>query len=71
MHSQTNYNSVTIGEQVWMTENFNGDKFRNGDPIPHAKTDEEWLKTGQNGEPAWCYFNNDPANGEKYGKLCN
>lgn len=62
---------VTIGTQVWMSENLNVDKFRNGDPIPEAKTDEEWVKAGKNQQPAWCYYNNDPANGEKYGKLYN
>ncbi|WP_163377809.1 fibrobacter succinogenes major paralogous domain-containing protein [Cyclobacterium sp. SYSU L10401] len=62
---------VTIGTQVWMSENLNVEKFRNGDTIPHAKTDEEWKKAGDNGEPAWCYYDNDPSNGEKYGKLYN
>jgi len=63
--------TVTIGNQVWMTKNLNVDKFRNGDPILVVKTDEEWLKAGENKQPAWCYYNNDPANGEKYGKLYN
>ena len=62
---------VTIGKQVWMSENLNVDKFRNGDPIPQAKTNEEWNKAGENNQPAWCYYDNDPANGEKYGKLYN
>jgi len=66
-YSQT----VTIGNQVWMTNNLNADKFRNGDPIPEAKTNEEWKKAGDNKQPAWCYYNNDPANGTKYGKLYN
>ncbi|MBC8490609.1 MAG: fibrobacter succinogenes major paralogous domain-containing protein, partial [Bacteroidetes bacterium] len=65
------YKTVKIGSQVWMAENLNVDKFRNGDAIPHAKTNEEWEKAGKNGEPAWCYYDNDPANGEKYGKLYN
>ncbi|TKS56283.1 hypothetical protein FCN74_07335 [Mesohalobacter halotolerans] len=60
-----------IGKQVWMTENLNVDKFRNGDPIPHAKTIDEWKVAGSNKEPAWCYYDNDPANSEKYGKLYN
>jgi len=62
---------VTIGKQVWMKENLNVDKFRNGDPIPEAKTDEEWEKAGENGQPAWCYYNNNPDNGDRYGKLYN
>ena len=62
---------VTIGNQVWMVENLNVDKFRNGDPIPHAETNEEWRKAGENGQPAWCYYDNNPANGAKYGKLYN
>ncbi len=62
---------VTIGTQVWMTENLNVDTFRNGDPIPEVKTDEEWKKAGENGEPAWCYYNNNPDNGDRYGKLYN
>ena len=70
-HAQTNIPSVTIGKQVWMTENLNVDKFRNGDPIPEAKTDEEWEAADKNKQPAWCYYNNDPANGAKYGKLYN
>ena len=64
-------NEVTIGDQVWMSENLNVDKFRNGDPIPEAKSVEEWKKAGDNEQPAWCYLDNDPANGEKYGKLYN
>ena len=36
------FKSVKIGTQVWATENLNVDRFRNGDPIPQAKTDEEW-----------------------------
>jgi uncharacterized protein (TIGR02145 family) len=67
--SQVTPNEVTIGKQVWMSENLNVDKFRNGNPIPQAKTDEEWLKAGKNGKPAWCYYNNDPENGMKYGRL--
>jgi uncharacterized protein (TIGR02145 family) len=65
------FKTVTIGDQVWMAENLNVDKFRNGDPIPHAQTVEEWQRAGENGQPAWCYYDNDPANGKIYGKLYN
>jgi uncharacterized protein (TIGR02145 family) len=62
---------VHIGAQVWMTENLNVDTFRNGEPIPHAQTAEEWMQAGLNKQPAWCYYDNNPANGEKFGKLYN
>jgi uncharacterized protein (TIGR02145 family) len=63
--------TATIGTQVWMTKNLDVSTFRNGDKIPEAKTQEEWEKAGENQQPAWCYYNNDPANGVKYGKLYN
>jgi uncharacterized protein (TIGR02145 family) len=70
--SQTGgYKPVKIGTQTWMTENLNVSTFRNGDPILEAKTDAEWKKASENRQPAWCYYNNNPTNGEKYGKLYN
>jgi len=65
------YKSVKIGAQTWMSENLNVSTFRNGDPIPEAKTKEEWEKAGVDGKPAWCLYDNDPKNGAKYGKLYN
>lgn len=62
---------ISIGNQVWMLDNLNVDKFRNGDSIPQAKTDEEWENAGINGQPAWCYYDNNPDNGKRYGKLYN
>ena len=62
---------VRIGTQVWMKKNLNVDKFRNGDLIPHAKSNEEWQAAGRNQMPAWCYYENDPSNGTRYGKLYN
>ena len=63
--------TVTIGNQTWTTKNLNVATFRNGDPIPQAKTDEEWKAAGENKQPAWCYYDNKVANGTKYGKLYN
>ena len=62
---------VTIGEQTWMAENLNVDKFNNGDLISEAKTKEEWEKFGKEGKPAFCYYDFDSANGKIYGKLYN
>jgi uncharacterized protein (TIGR02145 family) len=63
--------SVKIGSQVWSTENLNVDRFRNGDPIPQAKTDEEWINASKNKKAAWCYYENDSVNYKGYGKLYN
>lgn len=65
------YDTVRIGTQTWMADNLNVSRFRNGDTIPEAKTEEEWEDAGDNGRPVWCYYDNDSANGSKYGKLYN
>jgi len=68
---QTDIPTVTIGTQVWMTKNLNVSTFRNGDPIPEAKTNEQWKAYGKNGNPTWCYYDNKVKNGDIYGKLYN
>jgi uncharacterized protein (TIGR02145 family) len=65
------FKSVTIGNQVWSVENLNTAQFSNGDKISEAKTYVEWQTMGEQGKAAWCYYNNDPANSKKYGKLYN
>lgn len=62
---------VTIGKQNWSKANLNVSTFRNGDSIPEARTNQEWVAAGAAGKPAWSYYNNDPSNGPKYGKLYN
>jgi uncharacterized protein (TIGR02145 family) len=66
-----NGRSVKIGGQVWMAENLDVTTFRNGDPIPEAKTDAEWEEAGKKGEPAWCLVGNDVSLGVDFGKLYN
>ena len=63
--------TITIGTQVWSSKNLDVSTFRNGDPIPEAKTKYDWEQAGINKKPAWCYYDNDPSNGSKYGKLYN
>jgi len=63
--------TVTIGTQFWMTKNLDVSAFRNGDPIPQAKSNKEWQEAGENKQPVWCYYYNDPGNGAKYGRLFN
>jgi uncharacterized protein (TIGR02145 family) len=69
--STTQYESVNIGSQEWMVKNLDVDRFRNGDLVPHVVTDEEWRVAGENGQPAWCFYDNYPENGKIYGKLYN
>jgi uncharacterized protein (TIGR02145 family) len=65
------YRTVNIGSQTWMAENLNVSVFRNGDPIPEAKTDEEWKKAGENNKPVYCSYYTNPIDAKKYGKLYN
>src|ERR1043165_9975757 len=53
--TEASVRSVTIGSQTWAADNLNTSRFRNGDPIPEAKTKEEWLAAHKEGRPAWCY----------------
>jgi uncharacterized protein (TIGR02145 family) len=66
-----NGNAVEIGRQIWMTKNLDVKTFRNGDLILEARSAEEWIEAGRSKTPAWCYFDNDKKNGEKYGLLYN
>ena len=68
---QINIDSIKIEDQIWVTKNLNVASFRNGDSIPEAKSAEEWKKAGDLKRPAWCYYDNNPTNGNKYGKLYN
>lgn len=65
------FKTIQIGDMLWMAENLNVSSFRNGDPIPKAETKEEWLQAARDQKPAWCYYDNDPEKGSKYGKLYN
>ena len=63
-----NETTVSVCNQVWMTKNLDVTTYRNGDAIPQVTDPTAWanLTTG-----AWCYYNNDAANGSIYGKLYN
>jgi uncharacterized protein (TIGR02145 family) len=60
--------TAVIGTQQWMSKNLEVVTYRNGDIIPQVTDRADWgnLRTG-----AWCYYDNDPANGAIYGKLYN
>ena len=62
------YASVTNCGLTFTKQNLNVTKYSDGTPIPQVTDPTQWanLTTG-----AWCYYNNDQANGAIYGKLYN
>ncbi len=62
------YQTVTIGTQVWMAENLKVTRYRNGDPVPRITDAEAWngLSSG-----ARCEYDNDSAHVAVYGRIYN
>ncbi len=62
------YETVQIGEQIWMAENLKVTHYRNGDEIPTGHSHSEWagLSAG-----AYAVYDDDPAYAETYGNLYN
>lgn len=50
------YPLVSIGNQQWMSKNLNVTRFRNGDTIMVAKTEEDWKMAGEQKKPACCNY---------------
>jgi uncharacterized protein (TIGR02145 family) len=65
------FDSIVLGDQIWMTRNLDVVHFRNGDLITEVKDNREWVQADKDGMPAWCYYNNDHSIGPFYGKLYN
>ncbi len=63
------YKTVTIGTQIWMTENLKTTKFNDGTPISLLPQDNDWSR---NDEPAYCWYNNSMETyKDSYGALYN
>ncbi len=62
------YHSVTIGSQVWMTENLKVTHFNDGTPIILASDKDFWHSLSG---PGYCWYNNDHSNKKPYGALYN
>jgi uncharacterized protein (TIGR02145 family) len=62
------YNTVKIGNQVWMAENLKSTHFNDGSAIPLVTDGTAWssLTTA-----AYCWYNNDKTTYGTYGVLCN
>ncbi len=62
------YKTVTIGTQVWMTENLRATKFSNGDDIPNLIESNQWSSAFQ---PAYCKYENSDSLAGIFGNLYN
>lgn len=62
------YHWIKIGTQTWMVENLKTTKFRTGESISNIANATAWRNATF---AAWCDYNNETANGIKYGKLYN
>ncbi|HLP50066.1 MAG TPA: fibrobacter succinogenes major paralogous domain-containing protein [Chitinophagales bacterium] len=62
------YQTVKIGDQVWLKENLKVTHYNDGSAIPYIADATDWQNaTGA----AYCNFNNDSATAVTYGKLYN
>jgi len=62
------YNTVSIGDQVWLSENLKVTKFNNQEPIPLVLDDAQWPIQNQS---AYCYYQASMDNVNIYGNLYN
>ena len=62
------YQTVPIGNQVWLVENFKSTKYNNGTSIPLVTGNAEWINLST---PGYCCYDNDIAHSETYGALYN
>lgn len=63
-----NYPVVQIGTQIWMAENLKTTKYNDGSPIPNVTDGATWASLTKD---AYCWYNNDISNKDKYGALYN
>jgi len=61
------YQTLTIGNQIWMKENLKATHFLNGDPIPYNPDYISWPLP----EEAYFNYNEEETNGDIYGRLYN
>jgi hypothetical protein len=58
------YQTVKIGDQVWMAENLKVTHYRNGNSIPNVTNDAAWTDLTSE---AYCEYENDPRNSSTMG----
>ena len=62
------YNTVSIGNQIWMASNLSTSRYRNGAYIPYILNSNQWALTKS---PALSFYNHDNTYETNYGKQYN
>jgi uncharacterized protein (TIGR02145 family) len=62
------YYSVTIGDQVWMSDNLKATRYPDGSLIPHVEDQQAWFNFVMYSQ-AYCWYENYGAIGATYGAL--
>jgi len=62
------YNTVSIGNQIWMASNLSTSRYRNGAYIPYILNSNQWAAIKR---PALSFYNHDNTYETNYGKQYN
>jgi uncharacterized protein (TIGR02145 family) len=65
------YQTIVLGEQIWMAENLRVTHYRDGDEIPTGFTESGWNHLDESEMGAYAEYADDTENGELYGYLYN
>lgn len=65
------YDIIQIGAQKWLAGNLKTTRFNDGTPIENIPAQFDWDDAGSVEKPAFCYYDNNSDNKDKYGILYN
>jgi len=67
-YDENEYDTIHIGNQVWMAENLKVTHYADGTPIPFVEDPVEWGEL-ERMDKAFCWYDNSISNGDTYGAL--
>ena len=65
------YQTVQIGDQLWMKENLKVTHYNNGDEIPTGYSNFEWADLDETETGAYAVYDDNESNADTYGYLYN
>jgi len=65
------YDTVVIGNQVWMVQNLKTRKYRDATAITKLTANSDWTTPSNGNAGAYCDYGNTAANSEVHGRLYN